>query len=162
MFYQAWISECILAWSNKPPESFQHTRLKNSSQKDDMSWLQNTSNEMVWVFLSSRKFFVSTDHIFSDAGILNCDVLQGSIILGLLLLLIYFDDFSQLLLERSSYLYTDETCVLHQGKDIHKIDDVLSKEFSTHYERFVTDSNWGKIKRSASSFLKLSILQGQI
>ena len=64
---------------------------------------------------------------------------QGSIILGPLLLLIYIDDFSQLLLERSSYLYTDETCVLYQGKDIHKI-DVLSKEFSTHYERFVTDS----------------------
>ena len=39
-------------------------------------------------YLSKRRFFVSVDDVFSEAGISNCCVLQGSIIGSVFLLMI--------------------------------------------------------------------------
>ena len=44
-------------------------------------------------YLSNRKFFVSLDNVFSETGILNFDILHGSI-LGPLLFEIYINDLS--------------------------------------------------------------------
>ena len=60
------------------------------------------------------------------------------------------------------YLYADDTCIFYQDKGIHKIEDVLTKEFSAPYEWFVENKftiDFGKIKQSAFSFLKLSVRQ---
>lgn len=87
-------------------------------------------------------------NILSEAGTLSCDVPQGSI-LGPLLILIYINDFFQSS-ESDSHLYPDDTCVFSQGKDIHKIEDILAEELSIHCKWFVVD------------FLKLSVRQSQI
>ena len=80
-------------------------------------------------YLPRRKLFVSVDDFFSQARILKCEVPQGSI-LGPLLFLIY-NDLPQSLSESGFYLYADDTCIFYQDKFIHKIEDVLTTEFST-------------------------------
>ena len=41
------------------------------------------------------------------------------------------------IIESDNYLYTDDTFIFYRDKDDHKIEDVLNKEFSTLWERFV-------------------------
>ena len=103
LFWQTWIGELILTWFWLP-EIVWHTGPQNSSRKDDMSWFQNTSNQMVWVFLWNREFIVSVSDIFSEARMLNRGVPQRSI-LGLLLFLMYIDDHPQSLSDSYSYLF---------------------------------------------------------
>ena len=74
--------------------------------------------------------------LFSEAGILNCGVPQGSIVEPLLFL-IYPTDVPQSLSEYGSHRYADETCIFYQDKYDHKIEDVLNQEFSTLCEWFV-------------------------
>ena len=87
-------------------------------------------------YLSNRKFFVTLENVFSDAGLINCGVPQGSI-LGPLLFLIYINDLPQALNETGSYLYADDTCIFYQDKDVEKIERVLNKEFSSLCEWFI-------------------------
>ena len=86
--------------------------------------------------MSNRKLFVSGDDVFSEAGILNCSVPRESI-LGPLLFLVYINDLPQTLSESVSYLYADDTYFFSKDKDVHKIEDVLNKEFSTLSESLV-------------------------
>ena len=90
-----------------------------------------------WIesYLSTRKFFASMNDTFSEAGILNCGIPQVFII-GPILFLIFINDLLQSS-ESGSYIYADDTCIFSQDKDIHKIEDVLIKQFSTLYEWFV-------------------------
>ena len=81
-------------------------------------------------YLSNRKFFVTLENVFSDAGLINCVVPQG-FILRLLLFLIYINDLPQALNETESHLYADDTCIFYQDKDVEKIGRVLNKEFSS-------------------------------
>ena len=87
-------------------------------------------------YLSNRKFFVTLENVFSDAGLINCGVPQGSI-LGPLLFLIYINDLPQALNETGSYLYADDTCIFYQDKDVEKIEKNLNKEFSSLCEWFI-------------------------
>ena len=77
-------------------------------------------------YLSNRKFFVTLENVFSDAGIINCGVPQGPIF-GPLLFLIYKNDLPQALNETGSYLYADDTYIFYQDKDVEKIEKVLNK-----------------------------------
>ena len=85
---------------------------------------------------SNRNFFVTRRNVFSDAGLINCGVPQGSI-LAPLLFLIYINDLPQALNETGSYLYADDTCIFCQDKDVEKIEKVLNKEFSSLCEWFI-------------------------
>ena len=97
---------------------------------------------MVSIYLSNRKFFVTLENVVSDAGLINCCVLQGSI-LGSLLFLLYINDLPQALSETGSYLYADDTCIIYQDKGVEKIEKVLNKEFPSLCEWFIGNSFWG-------------------
>ena len=100
------------------------------------------------------------DDVFSETGILTCSVYHGSI-LGPLLFLIYVNDLPRSLSESGSDFYADDTCIFYQDKDVHKIVDVLNKEFSTLKLsiHFWIKQNELKIKQNVLSFLKLNVWQ---
>ena len=85
--------------------------------------------------LSNRKFKFHIKNTFSEPGNLLCRVPQGSI-LGPLLFLLYINDMPQ-----AAYcellLYTDDTCLIFQHKDITEIDSALNKSFSMLCDWFV-------------------------
>lgn len=59
------------------------------------------------------KSFVVLEDVFSDAGLINYGVLQGSILLSLLFLQ-HVNDLPQALNKTGSYLYADDTCIFCQ------------------------------------------------
>ena len=66
---------------------------------------------------------MTLENVFSDAGLINCGIRQGSI-LRLLLFLIYINDFPQVLNKTGSYLCADGTCIFYQDKDVEKTEEV--------------------------------------
>ena len=72
-------------------------------------------------YLSNRKFFVSIEGVLSEEDLLTCGVPQVSI-LEPLLFLIYINDLPQSLSETTSNLYTNDTCIYYQQRDIQKIE----------------------------------------
>ena len=64
-------------------------------------------------YLSNRKFLVSIDNVFSEAGTLKYGLPQGSI-LGPL----YVNDIPQSLSDAGSYLYADDTCIFYQMRTL--------------------------------------------
>lgn len=68
--------------------------------------------------------------------------------------------------EGDSYIFTDDTCIFYEDKDVHKIKDDLNKELSTLCKWFFDDKlpiDFGKDKANNSFFfLKQNVLQSQI
>ena len=123
----------ILVDLQKAVDTLDHTVLLQkmeciSFKESIIKWFQS--------YLSNRKFFSTLENVFSDAGLINCGVPQGSI-LGSLLFLIYVNDLPQALNETGSYLYADDTCIFYQDKDVEKIEKVLNKEFSSLCKWFI-------------------------
>ena len=86
--------------------------------------------------ISLTKSFVTLENVFSDAGLINCGVPQGSILV-LLLFLIYINNLLQILNKTGLYLYTDNTCIFYQDKDVEKLEKVLYKGFLSFCEWFI-------------------------
>ena len=110
---------------------------------------------MVSIISYKQKAFVTLESVFSDAGLINCGVLQESI-LGLLLFLIYISDLPQALNETGSYLYVDNTWIFYQDRDVEKIEKVLNNEFSSLCEQFIDNKlsiHSGDDKAKANFFL---------
>ena len=57
--------------------------------------------------------------------------------LGLRLFSVCTNNLCLSLSESASYLYGDDKCIFYQDKSIHRIKNVLSKDFSTLYEWFI-------------------------
>ena len=70
-------------------------------------------------YLSNRKFFVCTDNVSSEAGILKYGVPTCSIV-GSLFFLLYINNLCQSLSDEASYLYVDDTCIIYQYDDVEK------------------------------------------
>ena len=66
--------------------------------------------------------------VFSNAGLINSGVPQGSI-LRLLLFIIYLNDFIKKANKAGSYLFTDDTSIFYQDKDDKKTEKTLNKKF---------------------------------
>ena len=86
-------------------------------------------------YLSSRKFHVNFHDKFSTSSDLRCGVPQGST-LGPLLFLLYINDMPQAI-DCDLFLYADDTCLLFQHKDLERIKDELTKNFSNICDWFV-------------------------
>ena len=86
-------------------------------------------------YLSSRKFHVNFHDKFSTSSDLRCGVPQGSI-LGPLLFLLYINDMPQAV-DCDLFLYADVTCLLFQHKDLERIKEELTKNFSNICHWFV-------------------------
>ena len=82
-----------------------------------------------------KKFIVILNKTFSEPGHLLCGVPQGSI-LGPLLFLLYINDMPQAV-NWELLLYADDTCLIFQHGDIHEIEVVLNRNFSSLCDWFV-------------------------
>ena len=90
-------------------------------------------------YLSSRKFHVNIQDIFSTSVDLRCGVPQGSI-LGPLLFLLCINNMPQAVdcdLFLALFLYADNTCLLFQHKHLEWIKEELTKNFSNVCDWFV-------------------------
>ena len=86
-------------------------------------------------YLSNRKFKVHIKNTFSEPGNLLCRVPQGSI-LGPLYFLLYINDMPQAV-DCELLLYTDDTCLIFQHKDINETESAPNKNFCMLCEWFV-------------------------
>ena len=86
-------------------------------------------------YLSNRSFKVNLGNNFSQSASVSCGVPQGSI-LGRLLFLIYVNDMSQAV-KCDLFLYTDDSCLVCQHKDINEIEKQLNVDFSNICDWFV-------------------------
>ena len=87
------------------------------------------------LYLSSMKVYVNVHEIFSNSADLRCGVQQGSI-LGPLLFLLCINDMPQSI-DCDLFLYADDACLLFQHKDLERIKEELSKNFSNICDWFV-------------------------
>ena len=85
--------------------------------------------------LSTRKFHVNVHDKFSTSAYLWCRVPQGSI-LGPLLFLLCINHVSQVV-DCDLFFYADDTCLLFQHKDLERIKEELTKNFSNICDWFV-------------------------
>ena len=90
-------------------------------------------------YLSSRKFHVNVHDKFSTSANLRCRVPQGSI-LGPLLFLLCIND-TQQAVDCDLFLYAADTCLLFQHKDLDRIKEELTKNFSNICDWFVDNNS---------------------
>ena len=132
--------------------------------KHSVNWFQS--------YLINRTFLVNLGNIFSQPACVSSGVPQGSI-LGPLLFLIYINDMSQAA-KCNLFLYTDDTCLVFQQKDINEIEKQLNKEsesicdwfvdskLSIHFGDGKTKSIFFSTKFKTEKVRKLNIKYGDI
>ena len=86
-------------------------------------------------YLSNRLFRVNLKNCYSYPSNITCGVRQGSI-LGPLLSLIYANDMPQAV-KSNLLLYSDDSRLVFQGKDVIEIEKQLSEDFTNICEWFV-------------------------
>ena len=83
---------------------------------------------MEFVGFLNRKLKIHLNNTFQEPGNLLCGIPQRSI-LGPLLFLLYINDMPQAV-DCELLLYTDDTCLIFQHKDITEIETTLNRNFS--------------------------------
>ena len=106
--------------------------LGNGALLEEMKYFGFRTSAIKWFvsYLPNRKFWVCIDNVFSEAGTLKYGVPQGSILRPVLFLL-YVNDLPQSVSDAGSYLYADDTCIFYQHEDVEKIENVLTKDFTS-------------------------------
>ena len=89
------------------------------------------------MYLPDRRFRVNIKSKYSSTAKTECGVPQGSI-LGPLLFLLYVNDMKQAV-DCDLFLYADDFCLVYQHKDVSKIEQNLTKNFSNIYNWFVNN-----------------------
>ena len=118
-------------------------------------------------YLYERIFFIEIENQLSDFGKVSCGVPQG-FILGRLLFLIYVNDMPQAV-KLNLFLYTDDSCLMYQQRDVDEIEKQLNKDFenvcdwfadnilSIHFREDKTKSILFASKRKIKSARKLNV-----
>ena len=104
-------------------------------------------------YLSNKIFF----DVFSETGTLKYGVPQSSIVRRMLFLL-NVNDLSQSLSEVGSYLYAEDTCIFYKYENVKKIENVLTKKFSTLCQWFIDNKlsiHFGEDKTKSVFFRKV-------
>ena len=86
-------------------------------------------------YLSNKGFQVNIKNKYSNVAKINYEVPQRSII-GSLLFLLYVNDMFQAV-DCELFLYADDSCLVHQHRDVKVIDTKLNKKFSNVCDWFV-------------------------
>ena len=86
-------------------------------------------------YLSERIFFISIENQLSDYGRTSSDIPQGSI-LEPLLFLIDVNDIPPAV-NSNLFLYTDDSCLMFQDKQVEEIEKVLNNDFEDICNWFV-------------------------
>ena len=94
--------------------------------------------ELEWFtnYLFSRKQQVVIQNTKSECEFISCGVPQGSI-LGPVLFLLYFNDFSKTLFKSEVLMFADDTVVFYAGKSAKEIESVLNSELENIFKCFV-------------------------
>ena len=116
-----------------------------------MKYLGFSNNVIAWFksYLSVRKFKININTNYSSPSNLICGVPQGSI-LGPLLFLLYINDLPRAIVS-DSLLYTEDTCIFFQHKNVTKIEKQLLRDFSSLCDWFVDNKlsvHFGQEKKS--------------
>ena len=85
-------------------------------------------------YLSNRLFTVNLENCYSDPSYITCGVPQGSI-LRPLLFLIYVNDMPHAV-KSNLFLYTHDSCLVFQGKNLIEIEKQLNENFINTCESF--------------------------
>ena len=103
----------------------------------------------------------------SECEFISCGVPQGSI-LGPVLFLLYFNDFSKTLFKSEVLMFADDTVVFYAGKSAEEIESVLNSELENIFRYFIKNDlivNLRKGKTEALLFgtrRRLNMLHGKL
>ena len=97
--------------------------------------------ELEWFtsYLFQRKQQVVLNNVRSETRYVKCGVPQGSI-LGPLLFLIFFNDFSEILVNAKTIQYADDTVIYYSSKTSTLIRDTLNIELQS-VERYLIEND---------------------
>ena len=94
--------------------------------------------ELEWFtnYLFSSKQKVVIQNTISEFEFISCGVPQGSI-LGPVLFLLYFNDFSKTLFKPEVLMFADDTVVFYAGKSAEEIESMLNSELEDIFRYFI-------------------------
>ena len=87
-------------------------------------------------YLFGRKQQVVIQNTKSECEFISCGVPQGSI-LGPVLFLLYFNDFSKTLFKSEVLMFAGDTVVFYAGKSAEEIESVLNSELENIFRYFI-------------------------
>ena len=110
-------------------------------------------------YLTNRFFSVALGTVFLEAGIINCGVLQWSILKSWywsVLLLLYTSNLLQALSNTHAYLHEGDTITFCQHKNVKEIENVLNKKFTNICDGFVDSYEFILVKIKKMHYFQYS------
>ena len=125
--------------------------------------------ELEWFtnYLFSRKQQVVIQNTKSECEFISCGVPQGSI-LGPVLFLLYFNDFSKTLFKSEVLMFADDTVVFYAGKSAEETESVLNSELENIFRYFIRNDLIVNLRTGKTEALlfgtrrKLNMIHGKL